>query len=97
MPAANIPEFELILPAYNEAASLPTVISATVQAAIRAGFSPDRFQLVIVDNGSRDASSDVLQRESKGSLGSWFRVVTVPVNQGYGHGIWSDCRRRRRP
>lgn len=81
-------EFELVLPAYNEGKTLPTLIGRAVEAAKTSGYSPERFQLVVVQNGSRDNSSEVLNDLKTGALGPWFRVVTVEQNQGYGYGLW---------
>ena len=88
-------EFELVLPAYNEAPSLETVIRRTIEAAAQSQYSPDTFQLILVQNGSRDNSDSVLRHLKGGPMGSWFRVVTVPVNQGYGYGILSGLRETR--
>ncbi|MCG3203785.1 MAG: Dodecaprenyl-phosphate galacturonate synthase [Elusimicrobia bacterium] len=80
-------EFELVLPAYNEALSLERVIRRTVAAAQSFSFSPDRFKLILVDNGSTDNSQEVLAKLQESNVGEWFRVVTVQRNQGYGHGL----------
>lgn len=82
-------EFELVLPAYNEARSLPMLLERAVSAVTNAKYSADTCQLVIVQNGSKDDTADVLENLKKGPLGKWFRIVTVPVNQGYGYGLLS--------
>jgi hypothetical protein len=90
-------EFELVLPCYNEANSLPNILERAALTAAEAGYDPDRFQLVLVDNGSRDNSAAVLSELKQGPLGVWFRPVTVPVNQGYGFGIMSGLRTTTAP
>ncbi len=60
----------LLLPAYNEAAHLPAVLAEL--AALAPGFT-----VVVVDDGSRDATSEVAR--AGGAL-----VVRHPFNLGYG-------------
>lgn len=81
--------FELVVPAFNEAKNLDLLIQRTVQAAEKNGFDPSVFTLVIVNNGSSDNTIETLQRLSRGDLAPWFRVVTVSENQGYGFGLQS--------
>ncbi|MBS0407893.1 MAG: glycosyltransferase family 2 protein [Proteobacteria bacterium] len=57
--AARIPSISCVMPAYNEAASLPDVL-ARVLLALRA-LSP-RVELVVVDDGSRDDTVAVMRR-----------------------------------
>ncbi|HOV18522.1 MAG TPA: glycosyltransferase family 2 protein [Ottowia sp.] len=57
--AARIPSISCVMPAYNEAASLPDVL-APVLAALKA-LSP-RVELVVVDDGSRDDTVAVMRR-----------------------------------
>ena len=57
--ATRIPSISCVMPAYNEAASLPEVL-AQVLAALRA-LSP-QVELVVVDDGSRDDTVAVMHR-----------------------------------
>lgn len=82
------PEFELIIPAYNESMSLYLLISGVITSAKNSGFCPKRFQLVIVENGSTDESFFILENLLKTEFGKWFRIVTLKSNRGYGYGIW---------
>ena len=82
-------DFELVVPAYNEAKSIPLLVQRTVAAAKKFGFNSDSFRLVIVQNGSTDESQKVLTEIHRSSLGEWIRIVEVPVNQGYGFGLYS--------
>lgn len=75
----------IVVPCYNEAENLPQLI-ARFEALPRRG--DDDWELILVDNGSTDSSSDVLQRELSYPGRSFARVVTVArPNVGYGHGI----------
>ena len=83
-------KFELVVPAYNEAANLEDVVSRAAEAAKSAGFKENEFQLVVVENGSSDNSQEVLaQLKLRPHLSPWFRSVKVTANKGYGFGIWS--------
>lgn len=80
-------EFELVVPAYNESRNLELLIETTAKAAQAQNMTPDSFSLVVVNNGSKDDSLNVLQELKKSHLRSWFRVVNVSENQGYGYGV----------
>lgn len=83
-------QFELILPCYNESKSLEKILERTIKSAELAGFTPETFRLVLVENGSKD-NSRVLMQEYKSSSpwAPWFSIVPIDVNQGYGYGIWT--------
>jgi putative flippase GtrA len=76
------------LPAYREAANLPTVVTRTHEYLSTLELS--RLSLVIVDDGSPDATGDVadnLAREVPD-----VRVVHHEVNKGYGGALMSGIR-----
>ncbi len=81
-------EFELVLPCYNESSSLRALLDKVSAAAIKYSLRPDEFQVVLVENGSRDDSLIRLNQIKESELGKWFRVVPLAANQGYGHGLW---------
>jgi glycosyltransferase involved in cell wall biosynthesis len=89
------PFFELVVPAYNESKNLEALIQRTVASAEQAGFGAEDFRFIVVNNGSGDDSSKVLSALKDGSLGRWFEVVDVPVNKGYGYGIWQGLQSTR--
>lgn len=90
-------EFELVLPCYNESKSIESIVRRAADAAAAARIGPDRFQLVLVENGSRDDSDRVMDELKNTSLGKWFRKVSVTHNQGYGYGIWSGLQTTTAP
>ena len=91
-------QFELVLPAYNEEKNLPGLIERAVAAAEQHGHRADTFQLVVVENGSQDGSSRLLDELQEGSpLSPWFRVVKVPQNRGYGFGLWQGLQSTTAP
>lgn len=74
-------KFSVVIPCYNEAASLPELISISRFVAESGG-----GEIILVDNGSTDNTFAVLSALlSAQSVG--VRYVRVPVNVGYGHGI----------
>jgi len=68
----------IVLPAFNEAASLPTLLPALDAALRRHGES---YRLVSVDDGSRDATADILAAHASRFP---IDVVTHPINRGLG-------------
>ena len=88
-------EFELVIPAYNEGPTLAELIRRTVEAATSSGYSPDTFQLILVNNGSSDETQQILEELSAGELGQWFRFLTVSPNRGYGNGLWQGLKTAR--
>ncbi len=86
------PEVSLAIPCYNETAVLRTTALRLVQA-----FSEIRIslELVLVDNGSTDGTGEIIDQLIEDGLPIVKR--TIPVNQGYGHGILTGleaCRGR---
>lgn len=77
--------FSLIIPCYNEAANLPLLLERCQSLAAHEG-----LEVILVDNGSTDASPEVLA-----SLLPRYphcRSVRVEQNQGYGYGILAGLR-----
>lgn len=65
----------IIIPAYNEAKTLPQILKAVRVASF--GFSAER-EIIVVDDGSADHTQEILAREP-GVI-----VVALPINQGKG-------------
>jgi dolichyl-phosphate beta-glucosyltransferase len=62
----------LVIPAYNEERRLPATLSAVAEMAT----SERRCELVLVDNGSTDATPEIARRFA--SAHDWARVVDEP-------------------
>lgn len=91
-------EFELVLPCYNESKSLRLLIERCQESAKISGMNSDQFNVILVENGSRDESRKVLAELQKDPLlSAWFRVVEIDQNQGYGFGIWSGLQATKAP
>lgn len=74
------PELSVVVPCYNEAGILPRLL----EAFSAAGAGAD-FELILVDNGSVDATPETLARELPRF--AFARSVRVEPNRGYGGGI----------
>lgn len=70
----------LVIPCYNEAGCLPMLLERCKRLTSRPG-----VEVVLVDNGSSDASSEVLRELLPHYPGC--RSVRVEKNRGYGFGI----------
>ena len=90
-------EFQLVLPCYNESKSLQFLVERAATAAKEAGYDSSRFQLVLVENGSRDNSKEVLAELEKGPWASWFTKVLVSQNMGYGYGVLQGLKATQAP
>lgn len=72
--------FSLIIPCYNEAEGLPMLVQRCKEV-----IADERIDIVLVNNGSTDHSSEVLSKLVCNLPG--ITVVSVPKNKGYGYGI----------
>lgn len=74
----------IVLPAYNEADNLEPLIHSLSE--LLAG---QAYEIVVVDDGSRDGSAEILERLS---LSNPIHVVAHPANQGLGQTILDGLR-----
>ncbi|MCS7050851.1 MAG: glycosyltransferase family 2 protein [Thermomicrobium sp.] len=74
----------LILPAYNEAANLEAVVRRACEVLPRL---VEQFEIVIVDDGSRDGTGEIAERLARDD--ARIRVIHHPVNRGYGAALRS--------
>ena len=85
-------EATLVIPCFDEAASLPSLIAEAARVFADAPWC----EVVLVDNGSTDGSAEVLARELAAPGRERIRSVAVPApNVGYGHGILAGLRAAR--
>ncbi len=73
------PRLSLVLPAYNEEGSIERAVRTAAAAGARAG----SYEVVVVDDGSRDATRARLAA-LEGEMGRHLRVVRHERNRGYG-------------
>ena len=76
---AVLPGVSIVLPCHNEEAN----VAAAVRMACRAGsMNAQAYEVIVVDDGSRDATNAVATRLAAGD--PHVHVVTHPRNRGYG-------------
>jgi glycosyltransferase involved in cell wall biosynthesis len=75
-----------VLPAFNEEA----IIERTVRhvAGVLSGLTTD-YEVIVTNDGSRDRTGEVLAALAAAEPGLNLRVVTHPVNRGYGAALAS--------
>ena len=69
----------VFFPAYNDAGTIPSMV---IGAVIAARQITDDFEVVVVNDGSQDATKEVLEELSR--MCPALRVVEHPENRGYG-------------
>ncbi|MCI0437037.1 MAG: glycosyltransferase family 2 protein [Gemmatimonadetes bacterium] len=76
------PALSLVIPAYNEAARLaPTLRDSLAWLRKRDG----GFEIIVVDDGSTDGTSELVQREAERS--AEVRLIRLPANHGKGFAV----------
>jgi glycosyltransferase involved in cell wall biosynthesis len=81
-----------VLPAFNEAANLERALDGLGQALTSVAGD---FEIIVVDDGSRDDSAALLERLRRGN--PRLHVVRHETNLGYGAALRSGFRRARFP
>jgi glycosyltransferase involved in cell wall biosynthesis len=76
------PDLSLVMPCYNEEEALGYTIPHLTEAFRQAGY---RLELVAVDNGSTDATGQVIQQLAAKDPSIVFH--RVEKNEGYGNGV----------
>jgi glycosyltransferase involved in cell wall biosynthesis len=74
------PLFTLVLPCFNEVESLPRAIASC--DALSAILTDWDLEVVIVDDGSTDASGELLGQATTDR--PWLRIINHRLNRGYG-------------
>ncbi|MGL4423640.1 MAG: glycosyltransferase family 2 protein [Gemmataceae bacterium] len=78
-------KLSIVVPCYNEAKNIPALVAKFEEA-----FRESRgVEVILVNNGSTDHSVSVFDVELNLPGREFIRLVHVPVNKGYGHGILS--------
>ena len=73
----------LVIPFYNEQENIKVVVDGLVNSFEQASIE---YELVLVNNGSVDASPQILEDLAKEKQKT-IKIVHVQINQGYGWGI----------
>ena len=78
-------KLSVVMPAYNEQATIRTIVARVLEVDL----GSVEKELVIVDDGSKDGTRDIL-KELDGKNG--VRVLFQPHNQGKGAAVWRGIR-----
>ncbi len=87
---SEAPQLSLVFPAFNEAENLPTLLESATKIGDQLGVT---FEIVVVDDGSRDASAAVLDRWM--ARDPRIRSVHHATNRGYGAALRAGLREAR--
>lgn len=82
------PQLSVVLPCYNESRGIESILKRFAEVGAGAD-----FELILVDNGSKDDTPEVLRRLLPNY--PFARSVRVEINQGYGHGIYTGLQAAR--
>jgi glycosyltransferase involved in cell wall biosynthesis len=74
------PALSIVLPAYHEEGNIERAVRDAAAAA--ADLAPP-YEIVVVDDGSRDRTGEILAGLAA-EMGARLRIVRHPVNEGYG-------------
>jgi polyisoprenyl-phosphate glycosyltransferase len=78
----------VVIPCYNEAENIQLIMARFGNVIMR-----EDVEVIFVNNGSTDNSRILFQELAPRY--SFARIINIPVNQGYGHGIVSGLREAR--
>lgn len=83
-------QLSIVIPCYNESGNIP-LITGRLREILA---DREDVEVVLVNNGSTDDSTQVFQRELAENPGP-FVVEEVKVNQGYGYGILAGLQKAK--
>lgn len=88
---ARVPALSYFFPAHNEEANIEALIAEALDALPALA---EQFEIIAVDDGSRDATPDIADRLAASHPGV-VRVVHHPTNLGYGAALRSGFQAAR--
>jgi glycosyltransferase involved in cell wall biosynthesis len=82
--AARAPRLSIVIPVYNEAATIQELVRRVVSAPLPDGITPDEREVVCVNDASTDNTPARLDELPGLFPGVRFRIIHKNVNQGKG-------------
>jgi glycosyltransferase involved in cell wall biosynthesis len=90
----RIPGISVFLPSHNEEGNVERVVRSYLAELPRVA-TGDNFEVIVVDDGSRDRTGEIAQRLA--AEDPHVKVVRHPVNLGYGGAVISGIRAATKP
>ena len=90
VPRARVAALSFFFPAHNEAENIEALVAEALEELPKLA---DEFEIIAVDDGSRDATPEIADRLAAGD--ARIRVIHHAVNQGYGAAVRSGLRAAR--
>lgn len=75
-------DFSVVVPAYNESKNISLILDRFKE--VKGNIN---LEVVLVNNGSTDNSKEIIGSKLKKNDYSFVKVISIPKNIGYGHGI----------
>ena len=79
------PELSIVIPAYNEEKRLPRTLGQILDYFARKGSSAGEIEIIVVDDGSTDATAQVLDEWARRT--PRLRIVSNDGNRGKGYSV----------
>jgi glycosyltransferase involved in cell wall biosynthesis len=83
-PEPRRPKLSIVIPVYNEAATVQKLVGLVVNAPLPTGLLPADREVICVNDASKDETGAKLDELPKLFPGVAFRIIHKPVNQGKG-------------
>jgi len=80
-------DFSVVIPAFNEVPRLPTMLKQTVEHLSSSFFQGRSVEIIIVDDGSSDNTSDMALKLAEEYKKIDIRIVTLETNLGKGGAV----------
>ncbi|KAJ3212130.1 dolichyl-phosphate beta-glucosyltransferase [Entophlyctis luteolus] len=82
-------DLSVIIPAYNEELRLPKMLNETLDYLIkrRANHPEKTFEIIVVDDGSKDSTASLARSIAKDRSCSDVRVLVLAINRGKGGAV----------
>lgn len=87
-----MPQFSVIIPVFNK-----WELTRNCLASLREHGSGPSFEVIVVDNGSSDATAPELASYGKSLFGDRFRAIVFPKNKNFGPACNAGARAARTP